>query len=107
MVVWELSFPSTTNESWFARLPAAVKITIRTAEFAVFLEASQNLAPVSRVTRCTRASRLNEPLRLSAHAEEAMSTLRWTIILAGGTIAVVLGLWTGRTVTTAPKSRCQ
>jgi hypothetical protein len=33
-----------------------------------------------------------------------MSTLRWTIILAGGTIAAVLGLWTGPTVTTAPKA---
>jgi hypothetical protein len=33
-----------------------------------------------------------------------MSTLRWTIILAGGTIVAVVGLWTARTVTTAPKA---
>jgi hypothetical protein len=26
-----------------------------------------------------------------------MSTLRWTIILAGGTIVAVVGLWTART----------
>jgi hypothetical protein len=71
----------------FARYQQPSKLQLETAEFAVFLEASRHQSIETKLTAqtfCTYGG---------SHEH-----LRWTIILAGGTIAAVLGLWTGPTI---------